>query len=231
MITCTIDGCVRDLDPGLKTWGQLLIFLESAGEDEPALVTAVRFRGVDQPSFREASTLSSDLQALGQIEIETASLRTLLASAAEAVLDGLDPLAAAARRTGELFRRCELAEANRRLAEFVSAFRALTELTALVNQLNTGDPSFDEESRSFLQRLHDALEALISSDMEEDWVSVADILQYDIAGMLPDWTALVEDAGRDAAEQVAVTVSAACRTPRDAATDTFTADGQVRRAS
>jgi len=198
MTTCTVDGCLRELDPGLKTWGQLLISLESAGDDEPTLVTAVRFRGVDQPSFRQPSALASDLRSLGQIEVETAGLRMLLASAAEAVLDGLDPLATAARRTGELFRRHDLAEANRRLAEFVSAFRALTELTALVNQLNTGDPIFDDESRSFLERLHDALEALISADMEEDWISVADILQYDIAGMLPDWTALLEDAGRDA---------------------------------
>jgi hypothetical protein len=193
-----VDGCPRDVDTGLKTWGQLLISLESTNGDEPTLVTAVRFRGVDQPSFRQPAVLASDLGSLGQIEVETASLRTLLASAAETVLGGLDPLAVAARRTGHAFRHADLVAANRGLGEFVGAFRALTELTALVHQLKSDDANFDDESRAFLQRLEEALESLIACDMNEDWISVADILEYDIAGMLPDWTALLQGVSRDA---------------------------------
>ena len=198
MNICTVNGCRREVAAGLKTWGQLLVSLESANGSEPALVTAVRFRGVDQPSFRLAQALSSDLRTLGQIEVETASLRALLASAADTVLEGLEPLAIASRRTGDCFRRHDLARANRGLAEFVGAFRALTELTAAVHQLKSDDPVFGDEACAFLQRLNDALESLIASDMNEDWVSVADVLEYDIAGMLPDWAALLQDVGREA---------------------------------
>lgn len=197
MTTCTVNGNRRQVATGLKTWGQLLVSLESTEGREPSLVTAVRFRGVDEPSFRQPSALSSDLASLGPIEVETSSLRSLLVSAAETVLEGLEPLAVAARRTGELFRRHDLTRANRGLAEFVGAFRALTQLTAAVNQLKSDDSVFDDESRAFLQRLHDALESLVTADMNEDWISVADVLEYDIASMLPDWAALLEDINRE----------------------------------
>ena len=53
MITYAVNGLEYEALAGLKTWGQLLDALEQGVGTERVVVTAVRFAGVDQPSFRE----------------------------------------------------------------------------------------------------------------------------------------------------------------------------------
>jgi len=51
MSICAVIGQEDEALAGLKTWGQLLNALEQGVDAERAVVTAVRFGGVDQPSF------------------------------------------------------------------------------------------------------------------------------------------------------------------------------------
>jgi hypothetical protein len=45
-----------------------------------------------------------------------------------------------------------------------------------------------------------SLGALIDFDVNEDWISVADVLEYEIADLLPHWAAVMRAAG-DARQQ------------------------------
>jgi hypothetical protein len=199
MIICSVNGRPREVADGVQTWGQLLVSLESAPASQDAIVTAVRFHGVDEPSYREPSVLASNLRDVAPIEVETGVVRDLMASAIETVLEALEPLTMAARRTAEEFRRHDLPRGNRGLEEFVATFRALTQLTVAVGRLDRGSRTtgFSAEASAFLMRLHDSLESLITSNMNEDWISVADVLEYEIGEMLPDWAALLQLLDRD----------------------------------
>jgi len=42
--------------------------------------------------------------------------------------------------------------------------------------------------------LNSSLGSLIDFDVNQDWISVADVLEYEIADLLPQWAALVRDA-------------------------------------
>ena len=68
-----------------------------------------------------------------------------------------------------------------------------------IGRLDAGSTSigFGPQASAFLTRLHASLESLIASDMNKDWMSVADVLEHEIAGMLPDWATLLQDVGRD----------------------------------
>ncbi len=78
--------------PGLTTWGEWLDSLETGPEmntPDRSIVTAVRFQGVDQPSFRDAGSLALPVSAISPVYVELSTARDLLAEAAAAVRNGL----------------------------------------------------------------------------------------------------------------------------------------------
>jgi hypothetical protein len=199
MTTCTVNGRQFDIGPGCKTWGQLLSFLERDDGPRRAVVTAVRFEGVDQPSFREAS--DTDLESTGGVEIETVTHRELFDSAVRAVLDGIDPLAAAARQTADAFRLHDLPRAHHGLVDFVETFRALTDLTAVLSHAEASGsaPVSGVRNAGMLDRLRESLESLIAFESAQDWMSVADVLEYEIADALPLWRGVLSRSDDGAA--------------------------------
>jgi hypothetical protein len=195
MSQCTVNGSQHDTESGLETWGQLLATLEQGEGPDRSVVTAVRFAGVVQPTFREPSTLALDLKRAAPVDVETSKARDLVVSARQTALAGLDALATGALQVAEAFRLHDLPRAHRGLGEFVGTFGELTQLTALLSvadaQAGTPLPSVTPEAE-YLAQMGTSLESLIACDLNEDWLSVADILEYEIAGVLPRWATLLK---------------------------------------
>jgi len=197
MSICTVNGLARDIEAGLETWGQLLATLECGEGLERVVVAAVRFAGVDQPTFREPESLDLNLAGIVPIDVELSTTRELVAYAKETALGGLDALAESARQTADAFRLHDLSRAHSRLADFVTAFQLLTSLTVAVERSNesSGPSEADTPGSEILQRLDASLGALIDFDVNEDWISVADVLEYEIADLLPHWAAVMRATG------------------------------------
>jgi hypothetical protein len=202
MSMCAVNGREWEAPVGLKTWGQLLEALEQGAGAERAVVTAVRFRGVDQPSFREPVLLAQDLAAGAPIDVDTCRAHALVAEAVETALNGLDPLAQAAQQTADAFRCHDLAEAHSGLEAVVGTLQALTRLTALAGQAGVAPRTAraDHDHATLTERLGQSLEALITAETNEDWVSVADVLEYDVADLLPGWEAVLRDLAHPESE-------------------------------
>ena len=198
MNVCTVNGRTRGVPETLTTWGDLLLWLERHETGERPIVSAVRFRGVDEPSFRAPSIQALGLTAIAPIEVDLATARELVMSAATTVIDGLDPLSLAAQATADAFRRHDLGPAHHTLAEFVGTFRALAQLTSAIDGLVT-ETLFDADARAFLARLEERFAELIEAAANEDWIAVADVLEYEIAEMVSDWAALLRDIDRRSA--------------------------------
>ena len=197
MSICTVNGLAHDIETGLETWGQLLMALEHGEGPSRRVVAAVRFGGVDQSTFRESEALPLDLHTLAPIDIELATTGELVAFARETALGGLDALAESARQAADAFRLHDLPRAHRGLGEFVATFKLLTTLTAAVERSDTSADPLGSEVRGaeLLERLNVSLAALIDFDVDEDWLSVADVLEYEIADLLPQWAKVMRDAG------------------------------------
>jgi len=193
MSICAVNGREYEALAGLKTWGHLLDALEQGVGRERAVVTAVRFRGVNQPSFREPLLLSQDLESGAPIDVDTCGAHALVAEAIEAALNGLGPLAEAAQQAADAFRSHDVANAHHRLADVVVTLQTLTQLTAAASQagLTPRAAGSDDDSATLLARLGQSLESLITAAMNEDWISVADVLEYDITDVLPSWRAVL----------------------------------------
>ena len=190
MSICAVNGQVYEPAAGLKTWEQLLDALEHGAGPERIVVTAVRFDGVDQPSFREAEVLARNLDAGTCVDVDTSRARVLVDEAVDAALNGLGPLALAAQHTAVAFRRHDLDDAHVRLAGFVGTLQTLTTLTAaVIHAAATPHTASADATATLIERLSRGLESLITMATNEDWTSVADVLEYDIADLLPVWRA------------------------------------------
>jgi len=225
MHSCTVNGSEYEAQSGLKTWGELLEALEQGDGPARAIVTAVRFGGVDQPSFREPSVLARDLRFAALVAVETCGAHEIITSAVQSALDGLQPISDAARSTADLFRQHDLPAAHASLAELVTTLQTLASLTAAVANAASGpaeaghyesapaesapaesapaeprsgrlQPAFNELSSTFLNSVGCSLESLITAATGEDWISVADVLEYEIAEELPRWQDVLRTIGR-----------------------------------
>jgi len=189
MSMCTVNGVEYEVETVFESWGQLLLNLEGGAPSDRSVVTAVRFGGVDQPSFRASPILEASLASLAPVDVETVAARELVDSAVQAIVDGVGPLVVAARRTAGSFRLHDLARAHRELVDFVATFQVLTNLTAAIGQFRAIDGGLPPEGgdTDVLKQLHGSLESLTTFDINEDWISVADVLEHEIADTLSRW--------------------------------------------
>jgi hypothetical protein len=172
------------LDSGAKTWGELLAVLDTTCHAEGRVVTAARLDGVDEPSFREPSVSKRPLDAVAVIEVDAETPATLLAEAIGEASSGLEQLCRHALAVGRQFRGHDLAPAQQGLFELVQGLQVLTSLIATVSAvLQTDMNSLMWEGKpisSLLDGLGRHLESLIDAQQREDWLTVADIVEFDI---------------------------------------------------
>ena len=195
-LECTLDQKPVSIDSGLKTWGELLAAVDSELAAAARAVTAVRFDGVDQPSFRDPGLTGRPLAVLGRIDADSLDARTLLQNTLVVAAEGLAVLAGGSHRVATAFRGTDVNGANAELARLVEAVQSLMTLTAAMGDTACVDlaalrcgPVTGERT---IARVADALEALVACQQTRDWVAVADGLDYELAPALAGWRDLLD---------------------------------------
>jgi hypothetical protein len=136
--------------------------------------------------------LTRNLDAVAGVDVDTCRAGVLVDEAVDTALNGLGPLARSVQHAAEAFRRHDLDDAHARLGELVSTLQTLTTLTAAVLQAGTPPHgSRPDATATLIDGLGRGLESLIATATNEDWISVADVLEYDVAALLPIWRAVL----------------------------------------
>jgi hypothetical protein len=186
-------------DPAAKTWGDLLARLDDACHAQGCVVTAARLDGVDEPSFRSEAAGGRLVGGLSVVEIEAQPPASLLAEAIREAGTGLDRLCAHALEVARRFRGNDLAEAQQALLALVQGLQVLTSLIGtigLVLQTDLGTLIWNgRPASSLIEGVGTHLEALIGAQQREDWLTVADIVEYDVEPALRDCGPLFEALG------------------------------------
>jgi hypothetical protein len=195
-----VNGQPNVPETGQKTWGDLLEALETHAEARGEAVTAVRFDGVDQPSYQRADLRSLALDRIDRIDVETVPRTRLLRSTLGTAGHSLPALAAGACRSAAAFRRGDAAEGHRQLSALLATVRTLVELTMATAAAAGADlahlPCGGDTGAGVLGAVGVVLDELARSQREGDWVALADGLEYDLAPALLRWT-VVFDAMRE----------------------------------
>lgn len=209
MTTILVNEVEQTADSSLKTWGELLDRLESRVVPSGHVVTAVRFDGVDEPTFRNAAVMCRGLSDVAVLEVDSGSVAEVIGTAVSEAARALDALRPAITQVAHRFIGQDLATANRELVALAQSLRMFISLVAtaamgLGIDLQTIDAGPVDDMSG---RLAEHIDTLIAAQESEDWVTLADTLQYDIEPALEEWRPILtvlQRAAGDGARAVAV---------------------------
>ena len=178
-----------------KTWGDLLNTLDARASDAGVILSAARFDGVDEPSFREPVAIARRLGDVRRVDVETAVPTAFLR---DCLLEAITPLhetAQRAKRLSAVYRGHDIApghEGLKSLAADLATAAALADVLAGPLAIDlTAVSTEGVTAAQHLQELEATLDALVGAQEGQDWVTVADILEYDLEPSIRRWADLL----------------------------------------
>jgi hypothetical protein len=188
----SVNGIQQPFENLPDYWGKLLERIDRDADLRGEVVTAVRFDDVEQPAFREEA-LACPLTELDSIDVETTARRALIDDALAHGVISCHALATAARDARALLRAGDAAAACRALLEFGEGIRSLVVLVgAVAAACGTAFDSVETKGRSVsddVNALIRQLEDVVAAQQADDWLTVADILEYEFEAGLEGWRA------------------------------------------
>ena len=206
MTRVVVDGVELTATADHKTWGELLATIEGDLASAGQVVTATRFDGVDTPTYRGPDRLAEPLASLESIEIETVPTAALLRQGLSEAAGALETLCAAASRIGVDFRGHDVKSANKELVSLAQSLGTLVTLIGVVGQaLDVDFGTFSVSggsAKALFEETGTQIGSLVRAQEDQDWITVADALEYDVSPTLGRWrellTALHDRAGASA---------------------------------
>jgi hypothetical protein len=176
-----INGINLPVHPGLHTWQDLLQELESKHLGQGKMISSVRFDGSEVIQFREAECLNRPLQYLGEIQVQASPMEDMVKSAVVEAEGYLVTLQTSLVEVAEAFRLQLINEANTKLSQVFEGVKMLAALLqgvelSLSGQFHQGPSSVAQ----VLAEMGPTLESLIESQGQQDWILVADILEFEL---------------------------------------------------
>ena len=189
-----VNDVLRPVDPPPATWGDLLASLDEQAAGQGVLLTIARFDGVEEPSFREPAVTARRLSDIVRVDVETAAPRVFLR---QCIVDSIRPLEQAAARAEALsaiYRGRDVAGGHEGLTALASELHDLTSLAALLSgplQIDLAAFAANDQDVPHVEALASSLTALVAAQETEDWLTVADVLEYDLEPAIRRWAALL----------------------------------------
>lgn len=183
------------------TWGDALTVVDGRLAGTGRIVTDVRFDGLDEPAFREPATLEQGLADVLLVEVATGTPAALMDRCLEEAIAAIPPLAAVALAVGEAFRRAEHEAASGGLIELAEGLSSLVGIVGAaglafhvdLQHLRCGD----QMAATVVNELGSYLDALVTAQEVGDWITVADVLQFDVEPALKRLAPVLESLRHD----------------------------------
>jgi hypothetical protein len=191
MADCLVNDIAETPDFLPETWGALLAWLDRRVGAGRQVVTAVRFDGVDQPSFRHPELAGLTLDRIARIDVDAEDAGALLRATVDAASDSLPDLVAGIGETAAALRGDAL-DAQGQIVTLVVALQSLMTLTVAAGaaaDVSCGaDPRAEAIMRGACARIETALVTLVARQTDGDTRAVADALDQHLAPAVAGWT-------------------------------------------
>ncbi len=187
----TINENAINVPAEIATWGDLLDWIETGYLKAGQCITHVYLSGNEAYNYRDRLVCGQDLAAVGNIAIHSGDFDKVVH---ESLAELGQELKNSLESSGEIVRLLENRkedEAYNRLAQLLDSIRIF--FTIFSEDLGWAEPTDAEISRKeFTAALEGALTQLITAQENRYWVSVCDVLEYEITPILETWQKLVE---------------------------------------
>jgi hypothetical protein len=191
MVQVVVGGQPETLENPPETWGGVLAMLDARLGASRRVVTAVRFDGVDQPSFRAPEVRAAAVGALARIDVDTEEALVLLRTAVDAAADSLPELVTGVRLTAAAI-RAGAPSAVTDVGALIVALQSLMTLTAAAATAADASLGADRASDAALAdgcgRIEAVLRAVVAQQGAGEWSGVADTLDGHLAPAVAGWS-------------------------------------------
>ena len=130
----------------------------------------------------------SDIDSL---EVELANLKDLVATNLANALDYLKKLIPGFEQAADLFRAGNEQEANKYYLQILDGIEWFSQVVSVIMSPDEGEtelPDTDDESLEVRQKkLTDLMSQMLEANENQDWVLLADILEYEMVPFYKDW--------------------------------------------
>jgi hypothetical protein len=196
MATVLLNGSAFVPQTSTPSWGPLLAAVDEHVAPTGEIVAAVRFDGVDEPGFRDAAVLDLVLGHELIVEIETLEPRALLGRVLDEGSASLPVLAASCGELAAVLRGAQVEAAVRGLGQLADSLSNLVRLVVVsaaarnvaLETLQTADGA----ALPVLRALDAQLPPLLEAQRAGDWITVADVLEYDVAPLIAKFDAILD---------------------------------------
>lgn len=186
-----VNGRPESFENPPETWGALLAALDRRLAADRRVVTAVRFDGVDQPSFRDAVCRHTAVAGIARIDVEAEDALALLRAAVDAAGDSLPELVTGVRMAAAAV-RAGAPGAAQDLGALIVALQSLMTLTAAAATAADAslgaDPASDTALAGGCARIERALAGIVTLQRAGQSSAVADALDADLAPAVAGWS-------------------------------------------
>ena len=190
-----VNDIPQELVPNPATWGELLDLLDALAEDEGTILSAARFDGVEEPAFREPAVVERALDTVGRVDVQTALPNAFLRECLLEAIPSLEDAAGSVTALAASYRSNDLARGHEGLGQLAGDLGALTALVTMLDgpigidlKALSGDATTPAEQ---METLWTALDAMVAAQASEDWLTVADVLEYDLEPAIRRWAELL----------------------------------------
>lgn len=191
-----IDG--RESSLSLSNYANLEEVLSKLMEDEDLQQRIVTDVFVDDEAFSELYPHQAediDADSFTKLELRTVSLDQMAGDVVQELPKVITVMDAGSRRVAELFRQSDLAEGLEVLQDIIAVSRdLLNTIHVLRNQYSSG-PSNDLDALGV--NLGELLEEIGDAMGNEDWLLVADLMEYEFVPACEGWGLVIDGLAGD----------------------------------
>ena len=174
----------RAFEPAPQTWGDLLGILDEYASRDGVMLTAARLDGVDIPAFRDPGVTAQRLASVGRVDVDTATPAAFVRQCLTDSIVSLQQMAAVAIDLSSVYRGADVASGHQGLAALALELGGLPSLVAaLQGPLQIPLAGAGQQ----LEALGTVLDSIVAAQESEDWLTVADVLEYDLEPAIRGW--------------------------------------------
>ena len=141
--------------------------------------------------FDDREALQKKPSDIDSLEVELANLKDLVATNLANALDYLKKLIPGCEQAADLFRAGNEQEANKYYLQILDGIEWFSQVVSVIMSPDEGEtelPDTDDESLEVRQKkLTDLMSQMLEANENQDWVLLADILEYEMVPFYKDW--------------------------------------------
>jgi len=174
----------------ITTWGDLLDWVETDYLKAGQCITHVYLGGNEAYNYRDLLVCGQELDAVGNVAIHSGDFDKVIHESLAELATELENAAVSSQEIVRLLENRNEEEAYNRLAQLLESIRVF--FTIFSEDLGWAPvPDAEISRKEFSAVLERALTQLIAAQENRYWVSICDVLEYEINPILEAWRNLV----------------------------------------